>query len=146
MKVLREVSLLSDMQHPNIVFYKESFRAGSTLQIIMEFCAGGDLFSLISRQRGKLLHEDLILFIFLQVCLAIKYIHSRHILHRDIKTQNIFITRDFFVKLGDFGIARILDGSSDYAKTCIGIIIQSLKNNNDISLDRDPVLPESRDL
>ena len=144
--MLREVSLLSDMQHPNIVFYKESFRGGDTLQIIMEFCAGGDLFSLISRQRGKLLHEDLILFIFLQVCLAIKYIHSRHILHRDIKTQNIFITRDFFVKLGDFGIARILDGSSDYAKTCIGIIIQSLKNNNDISLDRDPVLPESRDL
>ena len=111
------------MQHPNIVFYKESFRGGDTLQIIMEFCAGGDLFSLISRQRGKLLHEDLILFIFLQVCLAIKYIHSRHILHRDIKTQNIFITRGFLVKLGDFGIARILDGTSDYAKTCIGIVI-----------------------
>ena len=51
-----------------------------------------------------------------------KYIHGLHILHRDIKTQNIFITRGFFVKLGDFGIARILDGTSDYAKTCIGIV------------------------
>ena len=86
----------------------------------MEFCSGGDLFSLISKQRGKYLHEDLILFIFLQLCLAVNYIHSRHILHRDIKTQNIFITRGFVVKLGDFGIARILDGTSEFAKTCIG--------------------------
>ena len=86
----------------------------------MEFCSGGDLFSLISKQRGKYLHEDLILFIFLQLCLAVNYIHGRHILHRDIKTQNIFITTGFVVKLGDFGIARILDGTSEFAKTCIG--------------------------
>ena len=78
------------------------------------------MFSLISKQRGKYLHEDLILFIFLQLCLAVNYIHGRHILHRDIKTQNIFITRGFVVKLGDFGIARILDGTSEFAKTCIG--------------------------
>ena len=82
----------------------------------MEFCVGGDLFTLISAQRGKHLHEELILFIFLQLCLAVNYIHGRHILHRDIKTQNIFITTGFVVKLGDFGIARILDGTSDYAK------------------------------
>ena len=86
----------------------------------MEHCEGGDLFSMISKQRGKHLHEDLILFIFLQICLAVNYIHGRHILHRDIKTQNIFITKNFIIKLGDFGIARILDGTSDYAKTCIG--------------------------
>ena len=82
----------------------------------MEFCVGGDLFTLISAQRGKHLHEELILFVFLQLCLAVNYIHGRHILHRDIKTQNIFITTGFVVKLGDFGIARILDGTSDYAK------------------------------
>ena len=131
LKVLGEVSLLSDMEHPNIVCYKESFHAANFVQIIMEYCAGGDLFSLISRQRGKHLSEDLILFIFLQVCLAVKYIHSRHILHRDIKTQNIFITRGFLVKLGDFGIARILDGISDYAKTCIGsLVINNVGDGN----------------
>ena len=72
----------------------------------MEYCEGGDLFSLIAKQRGKHLHEELILFIFLQLCLAVNYIHGRHILHRDIKTQNIFITKGFIIKLGDFGIAR----------------------------------------
>ena len=60
-----------------------------------------------------------------------KYIHGLHILHRDIKTQNIFVTKVISVflflslqgwrlKLGDFGIARIMDGTVDYAKTCIG--------------------------
>ena len=93
-----------------------SFHQSNYVNIVMEFCVGGDLFTLISAQRGKQLHEELILFIFLQLCLAVNYIHGRHILHRDIKTQNIFITTGFVVKLGDFGIARILDGTSDYAK------------------------------
>ena len=110
---MREVALLADMQHPNIVQYRESFRQPAAVCIVMEFCQGGDLFTFIASQRGRhlkvciyiqrsfaikltnSLQEELILFIFLQVCLALKYIHSRHILHRDIKTQNIFITRDF---------------------------------------------------
>ena len=46
---------------------------------------------------------------FVQICLGLKHVHDRKILHRDIKTQNIFITKSGVVKLGDFGIARVLN-------------------------------------
>lgn len=53
--------------------------------------------------------------------MALKYVHKMRILHRDLKTQNIFLTRDSkVIKLGDFGISKVLDGTLDMAKTVIG--------------------------
>ena len=82
-----------------------------------------------------------------------KYIHGLHILHRDIKTQNIFVTKVISVflflslqgwrlKLGDFGIARILDGTVDYAKTCIGELFLCLVT----FIQRNSVLPQPGDM
>jgi len=58
--------------------------------------------------------------IFVQICLAMKHVHDRNILHRDLKSQNIFLTSKGIVKLGDFGIAKVLDASEDQARTQIG--------------------------
>ena len=52
-KVMREVLLLSDLKHPNIVSYKESFRQDGCVHMVMEHCAGGDLFTFIATQRGR---------------------------------------------------------------------------------------------
>uniref|UniRef100_A0A096LPN6 non-specific serine/threonine protein kinase n=1 Tax=Poecilia formosa TaxID=48698 RepID=A0A096LPN6_POEFO len=58
---------------------------------------------------------------FIQICLGLKHIHDRKILHRDIKSQNIFLTSGGMkVKLGDFGIARILNNTLEMARTCVG--------------------------
>jgi NIMA (never in mitosis gene a)-related kinase len=57
---------------------------------------------------------------FTQICLAMKHVHDRKILHRDLKSQNIFLTKRNFVKLGDFGIARVLSHTKSAAKTVVG--------------------------
>nr|XP_030701092.1 serine/threonine-protein kinase Nek1 isoform X5 [Globicephala melas] len=86
----------------------------------MDYCEGGDLFKRINAQKGILFQEDQILDWFVQICLALKHVHDRKILHRDIKSQNIFLTKDGTIQLGDFGIARVLNSTVELVRTCIG--------------------------
>ncbi|KAM9084046.1 serine/threonine-protein kinase Nek1 isoform 9-T11 [Megaptera novaeangliae] len=116
----REVAVLANMKHPNIVQYRESFEENGSLYIVMDYCEGGDLFKRINAQKGVLFQEDQILDWFVQICLALKHVHDRKILHRDIKSQNIFLTKDGTIQLGDFGIARVLNSTVELVRTCIG--------------------------
>uniref|UniRef100_A0A8D2JIU1 non-specific serine/threonine protein kinase n=1 Tax=Varanus komodoensis TaxID=61221 RepID=A0A8D2JIU1_VARKO len=84
-----EVSLLARMKHPNIVAFYTSFHEKNKLYIIMEYCDGGDLMKRINMQHGVLFDEDKILGWFVQICLGLKHIHDRKILHRDVKAQVI---------------------------------------------------------
>lgn len=121
-EALREARVLSKLQHPNIIAYKESFIQSGNLYIVTDYCEGGDLSARIRRNSLKMCYftEEEILDWFVQICLALKHVHDQKILHRDIKTQNIFLTRGNIVKLGDFGIAKILENTVDLAKTCVG--------------------------
>ncbi|XP_074132573.1 serine/threonine-protein kinase Nek1 isoform X4 [Sminthopsis crassicaudata] len=116
----KEVEVLANMKHPNIVLYRESFEENGSLYIVMDYCEGGDLYKRINAQKGVLFPEDQIMDWFVQICLALKHVHDRKILHRDIKSQNIFLTKDGTVQLGDFGIARVLNSTLELARTCIG--------------------------
>ncbi|KAL6032558.1 hypothetical protein STEG23_009580, partial [Scotinomys teguina] len=117
----KEVILLAQMKHPNIVTFFSSFQENSRLFIVMEYCDGGDLMQRIQRQRGVLFSEDQILGWFVQISLGLKHIHDMKILHRDIKSQNIFLSKNGKVaKLGDFGAARALNNSMELAQTCAG--------------------------
>lgn len=138
-----EATLLSKLKHPAIVNYQEAFvlKERQYLCICMEFCENGDLFShvqkLIERKSkacasSKILMDDVICVDWLvQVALALDYLHSNNILHRDIKMQNIFLSRPlkefnsdgsakFFVKLGDFGVAKQLENRKCLTTTQIG--------------------------
>ncbi|XP_035860346.1 serine/threonine-protein kinase Nek5-like [Sander lucioperca] len=117
----KEVTLLSKMRHPNIVSFIRSFHERSSLYIVMEYCDGGDLMKKISMQRGVFFTEEQVVDWFVQICLGLKHIHDRKILHRDIKAQNIFLTNGGMkAKLGDFGIARMLNNTMELARTCVG--------------------------
>lgn len=117
-----EVDVLRCLKHPNTVAYCDSFLEGRMLCIVMEFADGGDLSQLIKRKKTipETLRESEVLPIFVQCCLALHYVHKLHILHRDIKSQNIFLTLSGAVKLGDFGIAKVLDHTAAEAITMIG--------------------------
>ncbi|XP_077168246.1 serine/threonine-protein kinase Nek5 isoform X3 [Paroedura picta] len=117
----KEVALLAKMKHPNIVAFYSSFQEKNKLYIIMEYCDGGDLMEKIKQQRGVLFEEDKILDWFVQISLGLKHIHDRKILHRDVKAQNIFLSHNGkTAKLGDFGIARTLSDTMEFACTCVG--------------------------
>lgn len=118
-KALKEVQLLSSLKHPNIVSHIESFDADGKLYIVMEYLDGGDLSGRISSAKNGFSEKE-ILSIFIQICLALKYVHDRKIVHRDVKPQNIFLTNLGIAKLGDFGVSKALDGTADLCKTVIG--------------------------
>ena len=69
---------------------------------------------------GEQFTEDEVLNWFIQISMALEYIHGRKVLHRDIKTSNIFLTGNNTVKLGDFGISRVLENTCDAAQTVVG--------------------------
>ncbi len=116
----QEAQLLKRLKHPNIVSYKDSFQCAGYLHIIMLYCDGGDLYSIIKQQNGKFIDELQVVEWFVQIAMALQYMHDRHILHRDLKTQNIFLTKNKIIKVGDLGIARVLKGNNDMATTIIG--------------------------
>lgn len=116
-----EARIMSAFDHPNIIRFRDIYATTSgKLNIVMDYADGGDLADRIKQQKGKFFPEVFIIDIFVQLCLALKHVHDRKILHRDIKAQNIFLTRDDIVKLGDFGISKVLSSTIDKAKTLVG--------------------------
>lgn len=114
--------MLKKLDHPNIVSYKASQIDKGILIIIMEFCEHGDLaYHIQKRKKKKEQFEEIeIMNWFVQLCLSLDSIHAKKILHRDLKSQNVFLTKDNTVKLGDFGISKVLETTQDHAMTVQG--------------------------
>ena len=116
-----EAKVMSAFDHPNIIKFKEVYTTtNGKLNIVMNYADGGDLSSKLKSQRGRIFSENEILDIFVQICLAIKHVHDRKVLHRDIKGQNIFLMKNGMIKLGDFGISKVLTSTIDKARTMVG--------------------------
>jgi len=118
---INEVRLLASLQHPYIIRYYESILIEGFLCIVMEYAKNGDLSDMIkdAKCQRKHLHISFSLQVFTQICLALKYMHENHILHRDIKASNIFVMDDR-VCVGDFGVSRSLENTNAFAQTAIG--------------------------
>lgn len=116
-----EAKLLRNLKHRHILHAESVFQDHGVLCIVTEFCDKGDLAQFLAKRNGNLLEELQILALFKQICSALEYLHGENILHRDIKTQNIFLTdEEMTVKLGDFGLAKVLEKPNQKAKTFCG--------------------------
>ncbi|KAL8270930.1 hypothetical protein Esti_005142 [Eimeria stiedai] len=119
---ITEVKLLATLDHPFIVRYLDSYIEGQNLHIVMNFCDGGDLAGVIRKykEKNERISEKQISRWLAQLLMAVKYTHSNRIIHRDIKSQNIFIEKDQRLRLADFGISKALESTQALAKTFIG--------------------------
>ena len=120
-QVYSEAKILSLINSKYVVKYRESFVEGEDLDIVMEYCDNGDLCNFLKRKKKKgiPLEEDLIWQIFIKITLGLTAMHKMKILHRDLKTLNIFLNKDMGIKIGDLGVAKELNQAS-FAKTLIG--------------------------
>ena len=117
-QVKTEAKLLSLIRSNYVVKYYDSFLENQDLNIVMEYCDNGDLCKYLSKQKAPL-KEDLIWQIFIKITLGLTTIHKMKILHRDLKTLNIFLKKDMEIKIGDLGVAKELSQAS-FASTLIG--------------------------
>lgn len=116
-EAINEVKILAQMNSRYVVQYYDSFIEGDSLHIVMEFCNRGDLQNLLRKAKDKemaCLKEHVTWNILLQIVLGLQYLHSKKILHRDLKSANVFLMKDesqpyFLVKIGDLGVAKLLE-------------------------------------
>ena len=108
-----EVRILASIDHKNIIGYKEAFfdDKSKTLNIVMEFADGGDLNTKIKELKQKKLYfeEKTIWSTLIQILQGLNYLHKSCIIHRDLKSANIFLTKDGAVKIGDLNVSKILN-------------------------------------
>ncbi|XP_076817601.1 serine/threonine-protein kinase Nek2-like [Clavelina lepadiformis] len=131
-QLVSEVNLLRELKHRYIVRYHDRIidRSRCRLYLIMEYCAGGDLASMITQYRKDrcFMDETFIVKTLAQLALALQTCHGQRrksgnqgkIVHRDLKPANVFLDENRNVKLGDFGLARVLNHDTSFAKTFVG--------------------------
>lgn len=106
-KIYREISILRDLSHPNIVRLHEMVETDRHIGIIMEYASGGELFDYILNNRY--LKDNSARRLFAQLVSGVGYLHKRGIVHRDLKLENLLLDRNRNIIITDFGFANTFD-------------------------------------
>ncbi|KAA0148783.1 hypothetical protein FNF28_07413 [Cafeteria roenbergensis] len=120
-EILQEIKLLAHLRHDGVVRFVDNFVEEGTMHIVMEYASAGTLQRRLQEAEGEYFDEQQLWEWFVQIVDALRYVHSRSILHRDLKPANIMLAgaQGRTIKLGDFGIAKIL-GKEERAATIVG--------------------------
>jgi len=128
-EILNDVISLKKLDHPNIILVKTAYFSDDKkyLYVISEYADGGNLQMKLNeqKQKNKYFDTNTLLDWFMQICFALQYIHSKNILHKNIKPSNIFLmkqNKENFAKLGDFGVSKVLKSSLKKTKTIISSV------------------------
>ena len=128
--VLMEVNLLGSLNHPNILRILGYHRDDESLYLMLEYAEEGSLLDLVKETNG--LPEHLVAVYIAQVLKALAYLHSRGVIHRDLKAANILLTKKGEVKLADFGVAAVMN-DADKHFTVVGSPYWSKKKIKNIN-------------
>ncbi|EIE20841.1 Pkinase-domain-containing protein [Coccomyxa subellipsoidea C-169] len=118
-EIQKEIDMLKECNHPNVVHYLGSWKTKGALWIAMEFCGGGSVSDLVQAAEGPLA-EEIISYICAETLAGLNYLHAIGKVHRDIKCGNILLTEAGEVKLADFGVAAQLTHTMSKRNTFIG--------------------------
>ncbi|CAG8456663.1 1617_t:CDS:10 [Paraglomus occultum] len=110
-KIQREIGVLQSVMHPNIVKLYDVFETDKYIGIIMEYASGGELFDHILAHRY--LKERDACRLFAQLISGVNYLHKKHIVHRDLKLENLLLDRNRNIIITDFGFANQFDNAKD---------------------------------
>ena len=117
-RIKNEIKIITKLNHPNILKAFEVFEDDINYYIVMERPIRGDLFNYIC-SKGRLTMDEAS-FIFYQLVNGIQYLHKNNVVHRDMKPENIMLTKDMIVKIGDFGLSKFFKSTETRLKTNCG--------------------------
>ena len=105
--IKRELNILQNIKHINIINTKQILNDSENIYIIMEYCENGELFNLIVDE--TFLKENEAAYYFYQLINGVEYLHQKGIAHRDLKPENLLLTKNYILKIIDFDLSNYFD-------------------------------------